>query len=412
MSRLTTSTVHSRLARSRRLCRATAKQLRRPPFNNASALAKIVPSVDGSGAAAVYPEALSAALDELASKAKDFADGLADLVQRWPLVRPYGSLTHRNILVPEVQEACIRIGEEFKYWRSPGFAATEVEHGGLLLYQPHEEYVAFCDVFAQVKVLHRMLPHLSHAMESGNAEIFPNTDQLQEIVWDIEAFLDKENMRFEYCNEAYSGVRLNECLLDLKTRLYEGVLPEIDDAAAGGETVVRRAKARPAERSWTQTDLNAAIQKYKANRASIYPQLLDNVRAGKPGAKKAARRVFGRNAIARNLGVKAKAMVSKSPEWRRISEELDLGNSRMRKKTGIETAIEDKAGSTSQPVVDQAIRRETIGIIRKKMESAEAEATIEKLQRGDISDDAAREIAEVVDRQVQDGRSRRAHQKL
>src|SRR5262249_12606109 len=64
--------------------------------------------------------------------------------------------------------------------------------------------------------------------------------------------------------------------------------------------------------SWTQPDLDGAIREYKAKRAAQYNDLVEGVRQGKPGAQKAARQLFGRNAIARALGVKARAMVTKS----------------------------------------------------------------------------------------------------
>jgi hypothetical protein len=73
------------------------------------------------------------------------------------------------------------------------------------------------------------------------------------------------------------------------------------------------AKADPELRSWTQKELDKAIRQYKAERAASYADLLDAVRRNKPGAKKKAQEIYGRNAIARALGVKAKAMVSKSP---------------------------------------------------------------------------------------------------
>ena len=71
-------------------------------------------------------------------------------------------------------------------------------------------------------------------------------------------------------------------------------------------------------------DLNAAILKYKAERAGQYNDLRDAIKCRKKGSDEGRQDIFGRNAIARAFGVKAQAMVSKSPEWKEIAKELKL----------------------------------------------------------------------------------------
>lgn len=167
-----------------------------------------------------------------------------------------------------------------------------------------------------------------------------------------------------------------------------------------------------AMRSWTQPDLNAAIIEYKAKRASNYQDLVAGVQAGRPGAIKSAREMFGRNAISRELGVKAKVMVSKSPEWKAIAEELQLPhgkdrNNRKLAKVGLDIAIEARAADASETVLDIAIQNETIRLVRASLPDADAAALIEKLQCGEITDDQARMLVDVVKDQKRDDRTRK-----
>jgi hypothetical protein len=59
-------------------------------------------------------------------------------------------------------------------------------------------------------------------------------------------------------------------------------------------------------------------------------------------------------------------------------------------------------------VVDDVIRRETIRLIRTAMAGEEAEATIEKLQRGDFDDEAARDLIDLYSEQRRDDQARNA----
>lgn len=180
----------------------------------------------------------------------------------------------------------------------------------------------------------------------------------------------------------------------------------------------RRGKRASAKRSWTQNDLDEAIREYKAKRASTYNDLVDGVKRGSPGATKSARELFGRNAIVRALGVKSRAMVSNSAVWQELADKLGLrGRTKKSRharghRIGMGIALDKQAVAAGGTAVDQAIRRETIDLVTKAMPEAEAEATIEKLQRGDITDDQARELVEEFAEQQQDDRTRKIRQNL
>ena len=126
------------------------------------------------------------------------------------------------------------------------------------------------------------------------------------------------------------------------------------------------------------------IRKYKADRAASYAELCEAVKRNQPGAKKKAAEIYGRNAIARALGVKSTAMVSKSPAWIAIAGELGLSLNRSRRtqgtrhtqkpgKIGHDIAVEEKsmtpeAGADNAPaeqVLETAERQETIRLINK-----------------------------------------------
>ena len=168
-------------------------------------------------------------------------------------------------------------------------------------------------------------------------------------------------------------------------------------------------QAAPAK-SWTQDDLDEAIRKYKAERASSYADLVAGVRANRPGAKSAAQEIYGRNSIVRALCVKAPAMVTKSPVWQAIADELGIPRGQERnqsslQKVGLDIAIEKQASESSASGLDIAVRNETIKLVRKAMAREEAEVIVERLRDGTITDDQARELAEAVKDQKRDQRT-------
>jgi hypothetical protein len=172
-------------------------------------------------------------------------------------------------------------------------------------------------------------------------------------------------------------------------------------------------------RSWTQADLDNAIREYKAKRVPQYNDLLEGVRRGRPGARKYAQRLFGRNALARALGVRARAMVSKSEPWREIAEELRLPRGRKgrphlngSKRIGLSIAEEEKAVDEFKraPILEELVNKETIAVLRRWLPPGEAEETIGKLECGEMTDDGARQLIELYRSQQQDDRAKKVRQ--
>jgi hypothetical protein len=157
-----------------------------------------------------------------------------------------------------------------------------------------------------------------------------------------------------------------------------------------------------------------AIQKYKAERASNYRDMAEGVKRGKPGALKSARKIFGRNAIARALGVKAPAMVSLSKPWVEIAQELSLrrrgriGLAR-NKRLGLEIALEQKCEKCGDTTQDTVIQREVVTLARQRLPMAQADALIEKLEKGVITTDKAHQIIELYQDQQKDDKQRKIH---
>jgi len=186
---------------------------------------------------------------------------------------------------------------------------------------------------------------------------------------------------------------------------------DVERLEHAGKACQEAAEATPQtkKRPWTQKELDKEIEDYKAKRSHNYHELVERVAKGDKGAKKAARKMFGRNAVVRALGVKSPDMVSKSPAWRGIAKALDLEKPTKRPdKIGHDMAVERASEDRSVPADEAAIRRETIGLIERAMPKKEAQATIDRLERGEMSDDEARELIDVVEQQQTDNRSRKA----
>lgn len=180
-----------------------------------------------------------------------------------------------------------------------------------------------------------------------------------------------------------------------------------DQAGAGHP----KGAAKKQLKSWIQPELDEAIREYKARRASTYHDLVEGVKQGKPGAVKSARKMFGRNAIARELAVKARAMVTNSPEWQGIARDLKLSSKftgqqrRKGRRIGNDIAHEQKAESLGDTTQTEAIRNETINLARKNLPSKEAEGLIDGLATGQIDDDQARKIIKLAADQKKDNKS-------
>jgi hypothetical protein len=185
---------------------------------------------------------------------------------------------------------------------------------------------------------------------------------------------------------------------------------------AGKKRLAKKGESVP-KRSWTQKDLDAEIWKYKANRASPYNEMRDAIKVGKRGAMKAAREIFGRNAIARALGVKAKAMVSKSPAWSDIAEGLRLDRkpnlAKRKKRIGLDIALEEQSDAAGDTTIGKVTQNETVAFIRKTLTTPQirqiADDLAAKVEAGTIGYDEVRAIIETYQQQQEDDNASRMY---
>ncbi|MCC5831106.1 MAG: hypothetical protein JJU36_16820 [Phycisphaeraceae bacterium] len=174
----------------------------------------------------------------------------------------------------------------------------------------------------------------------------------------------------------------------------------------------------PPKRSWTQSDLDDAIREYKAKRASFYQRLLSvlgdpkSSLSSKRSARKQAKHLFGRNVIARALGVKSAKMVSQSQPWVAMAKELGLERKtgkqagtgrpiRIGQDIAIEQASMNAADTDDHAAADAAILREerdqTLRQIRKLAESElpkakeSAKALLDSFNEGEMTDEQVRQ---------------------
>ena len=170
------------------------------------------------------------------------------------------------------------------------------------------------------------------------------------------------------------------------------------------------------KRSWTQPELDEAIEKYKVGRSANFSELVERVAKGSRGAKKAAQEMFGRNAVARALGARSPTMVGKSPVWREIRDALGLGRTSRGAKIGHDVAVESQSVARGDVTVEEASRRETLSRIETELSAATTpgekdslSAIRDRLESGTMSDDEARKTLELFGDQTEDSRSRKVH---
>lgn len=177
--------------------------------------------------------------------------------------------------------------------------------------------------------------------------------------------------------------------------------------------------------SWTQNDLDEAIREYKARRSGSYQQfllLLDNPKtpaSAKRAARKQAGAIFGRNVLARSLGVKSARMVSQSQPWIAMAKELGLPRrtqtqagvsrpTRIGQEIAVEQASLNAADTDDHAAADASLlrkeREETLRQIRLLAESelpdakSHAKALHDRYEAGEMTDDQVRQtVAMLVD---------------
>jgi hypothetical protein len=162
----------------------------------------------------------------------------------------------------------------------------------------------------------------------------------------------------------------------------------------------------PCVRSWTQSDLDNEIRKYKAERAHKFAELRDAIAKKSKVALKAAVKLFGRNAIARALECKSRAMVGKSLPWIAMADDLGLPRKRgaRPKRVGMKIALEEtgaKAADVGDEVGESELRAQIRGLpaeIREDLQS--------KLRKGEMTPEQAQEVIKLHENQKRDSTSK------
>ena len=141
---------------------------------------------------------------------------------------------------------------------------------------------------------------------------------------------------------------------------------------------------------------------------------------GKKGAAREARKLFGRNVIVRALGVRSRVMVSRSPAWEAIANDLGIPLARHRlrgtqhteepSRIGQEMAVEEqsaapKARADNRPsdaVLVDAEKETTLRAIRRLAESGKekskeaAQSLHHKYEAGEMTDEQVRQTVDTL----------------
>ena len=152
------------------------------------------------------------------------------------------------------------------------------------------------------------------------------------------------------------------------------------------------------KRRWTQPELNKAIRDLRAR----YRGMIEQARRGKPGARQEVLRIFRRHALADRLGVKSRRMVTDSPDWRQLAEEVNLprkgalDGSRRTAKIGLGIALAQAADTSDLTQLDTATHNETLRTLCRAIEAAkgpkqrsEFQSVWEQFELGEMTDDQA-----------------------
>ncbi len=247
--------------------------------------------------------------------------------------------------------------------------------------------------------LDHLLPERKTTQITGldNHEVFEAIGRLRYVSREVKAWLGVSGVPGQSVALRYLGPLDPDVISQLDTAISVLSRPEhqADDDPDEGKR-----KRDPELRSWTQPELDAEIEQYKARRSSNYHELIDRVNRGDKGAKKAAKDMFSRNAIGKALRVKEGSyrMVGNSPAWHVIADALRLPRKREpvtrgKEKTGFDVAIEEKAEGNGDLVSQDVILRETIRKIEdSKLPVKMADSLKNDLILGEITADQAEEI--------------------
>jgi hypothetical protein len=144
-------------------------------------------------------------------------------------------------------------------------------------------------------------------------------------------------------------------------------------------------------RSWSQLELDEAIRDYRARHAKQYRELLEAVGKNRRGAKRAAQKLFGRNAIGRELRCRSSAMVSLSPEWEKIRADFGFSKGRTVKGARIGLSVALDALTKSRSPVDLAEEKEMREMVAL-LAADQKDAILRDVQTGKMSRERAIEV--------------------
>lgn len=153
-------------------------------------------------------------------------------------------------------------------------------------------------------------------------------------------------------------------------------------------------------KSWEQAGVDQAIREFRNSHSEEYAQLLDRIKKDDPGAIRDAQRIFGQRAIAKALQVPSKTMVGKSPTWKAIASELQLPRGRNvrppPKQASFNKLLEQKSMTANTSPLDKVVQNETIEMLRAQLGPKEAQATIDKLESRQMTDEQVREMLKII----------------
>src|SRR5262249_39015364 len=148
--------------------------------------------------------------------------------------------------------------------------------------------------------------------------------------------------------------------------------------------------------SWTQPDVNKAIRQFKSDRASSFYELVNEIERAtghkKKQLQKKARKIWGRNALARHLNVKSPAMISNSPDYMESALALGIAGTPKTgtwKRSGFQIAEESKSVEAGDQTAMEVENREAIEYAKENLKPEQAEPIIEQLARGQMTADRA-----------------------
>jgi hypothetical protein len=159
----------------------------------------------------------------------------------------------------------------------------------------------------------------------------------------------------------------------------------------------------PALLSYTQDELDRAIRAFRARRSAKYAELREAIGKGRKNSVTGARRIFGRNALARELRCKGSAMISKSPVWKEIRAELHLGKpevARVEKRVGMEVVLASRP--SGGPDAAKAVSEAELGRRIGKLPPEVVRSIKSELASGKIDNDAALRIVETYEQHGDD----------